>query len=320
MKHLLKLGALALSLAITFGSCKKENKDEIIVDYSPETVDVNPIIKRMQSFSADTLHISCVAIPYPIEFKQVSGKKLIVNDSTELNAMYTIADSVVDFVYPFNAVIKGNSTTIGNVEELMSAIVFCDSRKPTCADYDAHMLLFYNALNIFTTNKYVYTINYPVTVVVNGKNITLNKDSDYMPAIGGNPSRPEKATLIYPITIKQFGQTITLSNDQDVCDFHSTLSENCTNKPAHIQFFFNEGGGTPISCAYYVNYPVQVDYKGKQYDIKSRNEYLTLLNNDTDVYKGLNLVYPVKATKFQNGTQLTFQSNGEICNYLDNCF
>lgn len=320
MKNLIRLGALALTLAITFGSCKKENKDEIIVNYSPETVDVNPIIKRMQSFSADTLYISCVAIPYPIEFKQVSGKKLIVNDSAGLNAMYSNADSVVDFVYPFKAVVKGNSTTIGNVEELMNAIVFCDSRQATCADYDAHMLLFYNALNIFTTNKYVYTINYPVTVVVNGKNITLDQDDDYIPAIGGNPSRPEKATLVYPITIKQFGQTITLNNDQEVCDFHTTLSENCISKPAHIQFFFNEGGGTRISCAYFIHYPVQVDYKGKRYDIKNRGEYTSLLNNDTEVYKGLNLVYPVKATKFQNGTQLTFKANGDICTYLDNCF
>ena len=117
MKHLLKLGALALSIAITFGSCKKENKDEIIVNYSPETVDVNPIIKRMQSFSADTLHIGYVAIPYPVEFKQ-SVKKLTVNDSTKLNAMYNIADSVVDFVYPFKAIVKSNSTTIRNVEVL----------------------------------------------------------------------------------------------------------------------------------------------------------------------------------------------------------
>ena len=320
MKHLIKLGALALAMAFSFASCKKENKDEIIVNYSPDTVEVNPIIKRTQSFSADTLHISCVAIPYPIDFKQASGKKLTIKDSSDYNAALTNPDSIVDFVYPMKAMVKGTPTTISNVEDLMTAIVFCDSRIPTCADFDAHMLLFYKALNIFTNNKYEFTINYPVQVVVNGQTITLKENSDYIPAIGGNPSRPEKATLVYPITIKQFGQTITLNSDQDVCDFHSTLSENCTNKPAHIQFFFNEGGGTPISCAYYITYPVQVDYKGNRYTIKSRGEYTTLLNNDPDAYKGLSLVLPVKATKFQNRQSLIFQANNDICQYLDNCF
>jgi len=319
MKNLMKLGVLALTMALSFASCNKENKDEIITNYSPDTVQVNSMIKRMQTFSADTLYISCVAIPYPIEFKQVSGKKLTVKDSTDFNAARSNGDSIIDFVYPFDAVVKGNPTTINDVEGLMNAIVFCDSKIVTCDDLDAHMLLFYKALNIFTTNKYVFTINYPVQVIVNGKTITLYDNDDYIPAIGGNPSRPEKATLVYPISIKQFGQTITLNNDQDVCDFHSTLSENCANKPAHIQFFFNEGGGTPINCAYYITYPVQADYKGNRYTFKNRDAYTSFLNNDPDVYKGLTLVYPVEATKFKNGQVLTFNANSDICQYLDNC-
>jgi len=319
MKHLINLGVLAILTALFFSSCEKENVDQIIVDYSPDTVDINPLLRQMMTFN-DTIFITCVGIPYPVEFEQMSGNIITVNDSTDLYAASVNPDSIVDFVYPFQAVVNNNTVIINNIQDLVEEIVICNSVIPSCGDFDAHVLLFYKALNIFSTTKYLFTINYPVQLVVNGQTVTLNQNSDYIPAIGGNPSRPDEAALVYPITVKQFGQTLTFNSDQDVCDFHDTFSENCTNKPEHVQFFFNEGGGTPITCAYFINYPVQVNYNGAQLNIQSFSDYTTLLNNDPNVLSGLSLVYPVSATKFQNGQQLTFSANGDICQYLDNCF
>jgi hypothetical protein len=320
MKNISVLGIIAFLTALLLSACEKENVDQIIVDYTPDTVNINPLIKNMNTFSADTLYFSCVGIPYPIEFQQLSGNILTVNDSSDLNAAVVNPDSIIDFVYPFQAVVNNNIREINNFEDLSVEIISCATTTVTCEDLDAHVLLFFNALNIFSTNKYTFTINYPVQLVVNGQTITLNQNSDYIPAIGGNPMRPGDATLIYPIVIRQFGQTLTLNSDQDVCVFHATLDENCTNKPAHIQFFFKEGGGTPITCAYFINYPVQVSYNGTQINIQSFNDYTTLLNNDPNVYSGLSLVYPVSATKFQNFQDMTFSSDGDICQFLDNCY
>lgn len=319
MKTLLKISAISFFLVLFSSACEKTNIDTCVVDYRPDTVDFNPLINKMQNFSADTLYISCIAIPYPIDFKQLSGNVLTVNDSADLNLALLNQDSITDFVYPIQAYRDGNLLTILNINDLVTEVVYCDTTSVSCADLDPHVLLFFNALNIFTLNKYTYTIQYPVQIQVNGQNIVLNQDSDYLPAIGGNPMQPDSATLVYPITIHQFGQSIVLNSDQDVCNFYASLDEACQNKPAHIQFFFNEGAGTPITCTYFINYPVQATYNGNTVQFQSFSDYASLLDNDPNAYNGISLIFPVTVAKYQNNQNLTFTSDLDICNYLTTC-
>lgn len=318
MKNLFIL-ALAFFLALTASSCEKNNVDKIIVDYSPDTVDFNPFLNKMQLFSSDTLYMSCLAIPYPIDFMRMSGTALTVNDSSDLTLALVSPDSITDFVYPLQVYSRGASKTVNSIQELATELVWCDTTTVTCADLEAHVLLFFNGLNIFTINKYPYTINYPVQMLVNNQVVTLNQDSDYLPAIGGNPMRPDSANLVYPITIQQFGQTIVLNSDQDVCNFYATLDESCGNKPGHIQFFFNEGPGSAISCTYFINFPVQATYNGSVLTFQSRQDYTTLLTSDPNAYNGLSLVFPVTAERYQNGQTLSFTSDADICQYLTTC-
>jgi hypothetical protein len=273
----------------------------------------------MQFFSPDTLYLSCLAIPYPIDFKQLSGSVVTVKDSSDLVAALSNPDTITDFVYPITVYIGGSSKTMNSIQDLFTELVLCDTTTVTCADQEAHVLLFFNALNIFTLNKFPYSINYPVQIQVNGQVATLNQDSDYLPAIGGNPMQPDSANLIYPITIVQFGQTIVLNSDQDVCNFYATLDESCGNKPGHIQFFFNEGAGTAISCTYFINYPVQATYNGSVLTFQSRSDYTTFLASDPNAYNGLSLVFPVTAERYQNGQTLSFTSDADICQYLTTC-
>jgi hypothetical protein len=315
MSNFLKLGTLVVAAVTAFltSSCERTSVE------LPLDTGFSSLSAKMQLFSADTLYISCVAIPYPIDFKQQSGSVLTVKDSSDLNLALLNPDSIIDFVYPLDVYLRGTTRTVQSIEELLTEVVMCDTATVTCADLDAHMLLFYNALNILTINKYEYSINYPVQLQVNGQVITLNQDSDYLPAIGGNPMQPYNAGLVYPISISQFGQTLILNSDQDVCDFNATLDESCTNKPAHVQFLFNEGSGMPSGCAYFINYPVQATYNGSVVTFQNFADYTALLNSDPNVYQGLNLVYPVTAEKFQNGQSVSFSSDADICQYLSNC-
>lgn len=318
MKNLLII-ALAFFIALSSTSCEKNNIDKIIVDYSPDTVDFNPLLNKMQFFSPDTLYLSCLAIPYPIDFKQLSGSVITVKDSSDLIAALSNPDTITDFIYPITVYIGGSSKTMNSIQDLFTELVLCDTTTVTCADQEAHVLLFFNALNIFTLNKYPYSINYPVQIQVNGQVATLNQDSDYLPAIGGNPMQPDSANLIYPITIVQFGQSIVLNSDQDVCNFYATLDESCGNKPGHIQFFFNEGPGSAISCTYFINFPVQATYNGSVLTFQSRQDYTTFLTSDPNAYNGLSLVFPVTAERYQNSQTLSFTSDSDICQYLTTC-
>lgn len=310
-----------LGIIILFAACQKENIDLITPKnpgYKPDSVEVNSFIASMKTFGSDTLYLDCVEIPLPIDLKKESGATITISTSAQFNAL-TPMDSVVDFVYPFDVYVNNNKTTIDNIEDFVIALTLCDTTTYDCGDQDAHVLLFFNALDILTRNNYAYDIKYPVDLVVEGKQVTLNKDDDYLPAIGGSPFDYLETELVYPITIRQFGRDIVLKDDEDVCDFYATLDEDCVNKPAHIQFFYNEGPGTAISCTYFVNYPVDVKLNGSTIRLNSRDSYITLLDTSSTAYTNLQLDYPVSATKYDNGQTITFSSDSDICNYLDNC-
>ncbi len=316
----------ALFLVLMLASCQKQNIDEIISEsatFQTDTVSVNPLVPKLQSFSSDTMLLDCIKIPFPLDFLQASGSTITVNSEAELDSASMLPDSLVDFVYPFNAVVGSNSVIIGDVEDIIAALQVCGSiiivPNTDCSFSPPHVMLFFNGLNIFTLNRYVYEINYPVTLVVNGTQVVLNQDSDYLPAIGGSPSNLPPTDLVYPITVTQFGRDIVLSNDSDVCDFYQTLEEPCANKPAHIQFFFNEGPGRPISCTYFIDYPVGIVSDGDTLQIQTRDEYLTELDSSPNAYNDIELLYPVAATEFNTGQQLSFGSAADICQYYDNC-
>ncbi len=322
----LKIALSTLFLAMLLVACDKENIDEIIpekVPFQPTTVAANPIMKTLQATSPDSLQVDCFKIPFPVDLLQASGSTVTVNSDTELDSVSMLPDSLVDFVYPFDGYIGTSMITIQKVEDFIPVLTICGSividTVVDCSVLDPHVLLFFNGLDILTRNRYEYDINYPVTLVVNGSQVVLNQDADYLPAIGGSPFNYLPADLVYPITVTQFGRDIVLNNDNDVCDFYRTLEEPCANKPAHIQFFFNEGPGTPINCTYFIEYPVTIVSDGDTLQIATRDDYLTELNTAPNGYDDIELLYPVGASNFINGTLLSFGSDADICTYLNNC-
>lgn len=320
-----KVSFLVLFVAILFTACDKENIDEIIPE-SPEisvdTVEVNPLVLELRSGSSDSISLECVKIPFPIDFRQASGNTITINSQAELDSaeMLTGLDILIDFVYPFEAEDDNGTIVIEDVEDLVLAIQSCGVTPSDCTlASEAHVLLFFNGLDILTLNKYVYEINYPVTLNVEGNLVVINSDEEYLPAVGGSPFDLLETDLVYPITITQFGRDIVLTSDNDVCEFYETLDEPCANKPAHIQFFFNEGGGVAINCAYFINYPVEIVSNGATIQIQSREDYLNELNSSPNAYDNIELVYPAMMTKFSDGQQINFEADADICQYLDNC-
>lgn len=322
MKILFKTSALLLLLTLLFTACNKENVDELSYNEpvnQVDTVGINPLLSQMKTYATDTIYMDCIKIPLPVSFLQASGTSITVNTSSELDAALQLSDSLVDFIYPFQVLDSNGTIQINLIDDLMLALINCASQPAQCADLEPHVILFFNALNILTINKYEYDIIYPVSIIVEGNTVVLTKDDDYLPAIGGSPFNFKETELVYPISVRQFGRTLTFANDNDVCDFYQTLDEPCANKPAHIAYFFNEGNGTPINCTYFVNYPVNITLNGSPLQINSRADYLNLLNNTVGAYNNIRLDYPVSIAKWQGNTNITFGSDSDICNYLNNC-
>lgn len=323
MKSLNLIYVLCITILLVLASCQKENIDDIVPEephHSIDTITVNPIMSDLRSSSSDFITIECLSIPYPVTFLQQSGETITVSSEMEFEEAQMLADTLVNFVYPIEATDdSGTSVTIEGIEDLVIQITFCDMGETDCLDADAHVLLFFNGLDILTINKYVYTINYPVTLIVEGNQVVLNTDEEYLPAIGGSPFDYLSTELVYPITITQFGQDIILESDVDVCDFYATLDEPCENKPAHIQFFFNQGVGTAVSCAYLADYPITITTNSGNVALQTSQEYLDILNGSSTAYDDIQLVYPVSLTKLDNGQQVVCNSDGDICEYLENC-
>ena len=265
----------------------------------------------------------CSTLLFPFDAKLNDGTIVTVNDQNDY-ANYVLAGEHLEVVYPFSLEdAAGNVTVVNDDSALILVFIDCGlfeiDTVYDCSHSPAHVLLFFNALNILTMNNYVYEINYPVDLIVEGNPVTLNSDDQYLPAVGGSPFDLLETDLVYPITITQFGRDIQLNSDADVCAFYETLDEDCTNKPAHIQFFFNEGGGAPVNCAYFINYPVSITSNGSTIQIQTRDDYLSELNASPTAYNDIDLVYPVTATKFANGQQVNIGSAADMCQYLDNC-
>ena len=122
---------------------------------------------------------------------------------------------------------------------------------------------------------------------------------------------------MYPISIKQFGQDRTLSSDEDMCELYESLFFNtCESKPAHIQFFYSTVM-TPIDCSIQPLLPLEVTFNSETIQLDTYEAYYDLLE-EPGSYEGIELVYPVSVqTAF--GNSITFSSDGELCEFLNNC-
>lgn len=281
-----------------------------------------PLARGINGSSAHPF--DCFDFVYPLDVRIIeSGTIVTINNENDL-VHQSLSGEDAEFIYPLDIEDEfGVVTTINSELDFIQVFIACDiiiidtTTTNPCNFAEAHILLFFNGLNIFSTNNYKYTFNYPITLIVEGTPVVLNSDADYIPAIG-SPSRPKSAEIQYPVSVRQFGRTIILNNDKDVCDFYNTREEPCSNKPAHIQLFHNTVG-VPLTCGFFVDFPVTLTRNGVQLTFDDRNEYLAELDTP-GAYDDLEIVYPVSVEKVNNGQKVTFNSDSDICDYLDNCF
>ena len=156
MKILKTLGLFIL-LAAFMISCENDNTDEIVPNdpnYQVDTIEVNPLARGLKTTSPNFINLDCIRIPFPVDFLQASGNTITVSTEDELESAYTLADSIVDFIYPFEVLDEDdNEFTIEEVKDLAIAIKSVSVttiRKRMPAKRHLHMSYFSTTHSIFS--------------------------------------------------------------------------------------------------------------------------------------------------------------------------
>jgi hypothetical protein len=170
----------------------------------------------------------CGFLQFPFNLRLGDGTIVTVNDENEYATTILSGTDDFELLYPFTLLQPSEEgmieTVITNDNEYIASFLACgieiiiEPAEP--CDTPTHVLLFFNAHNIFTVYDCPFDIAYPVDVTIDGRAATLNSVEDYF-AETGAPSRFGDVQLIYPIdvTVAADGSVVTLNSDEEVCAF-----------------------------------------------------------------------------------------------------
>lgn len=157
------------------------------------------------------------------------------------------------------------------------------------------------------------SIQFPYTVVTEeGQSITV-VDANQEAAIILSGLH---YTLLYPYNlVDATGTVVTIANEEQFialilpCLITVEPTDLC-DTPAHILLYFNQSCGV-------VNYPNQLSAGGTVYTIASFEGYFEVYNQFN--WDEISIVYPISVTE-PDGTVSTFNSNQEVCAFIEECF
>ena len=268
----------------------------------------------------EVIGFGCLTIQYPFDVATSDGTIITINNEDEYVALLMSgADSEIQF--PFSLANEdGEIFVINSIQDLVNAFhgcgIFIVIEPLDCVtDIDPSIILFYNI-----NGRYRYDINLPITLIRddNGEEVVINDYDDYFDNFGDPFSGIVTADIVYPISIKQFGQDRVLESDEDMCELYESLFFNtCESKPAHIQFFYSTVM-TPIDCSIQPLLPLEVTFNATTIELTSYDQYYDLLE-ESGSYEGIEIVYPVSALLSASGDNITFESDDELCEFLNNC-
>lgn len=235
MNFLNKFYIVFLAVIVLLTSCNPENLDETIPDDPGFTPVVTDIVEGItstaliaSSFSGGIVLDSsgCLTLLFPFDLEQSDGTVVTVEDEAQYNNLVATGDSLT-LLLPFSLYAEADGMTyvINEPEDIIAPLEVCGilytiGDPSELCDTEAHVLLFFNAHNIFTLYDCPFDINYPVEMFINGSSTasSVGDVNEYFSTTGA-PSNIQDVELVYPITVTQDGVEVTLNNDQEVCDF-----------------------------------------------------------------------------------------------------
>jgi hypothetical protein len=159
-------------------------------------------------------------------------------------------------------------------------------------------------------NSSCFNVQLPVTVIVNGKQITVSNQNDYLTvqaALDAFSSDDDLVNFVYPITIQyQNWNTQLIANSDQLED----IIDNCDE----------DDGFDEIDCIH-INYPIKIDI----YNANNQIANTIAIQNDTDLFNFLENIesnvivsinYPVSITD-SNGQKVLITNNSDFENSIE---
>jgi hypothetical protein len=157
------------------------------------------------------------------------------------------------------------------------------------------------------------TIQFPYNVITeDGESITVTDANQEANLILSGVHY----TVQYPFNlVDDDGAVVTINNEMQFielvlpCLITIEPSGPC-DAPAHVLLYFNQTCGV-------VNYPNQLSAGGITYVINNMQDYFVVYNQYN--LNEISIVYPISVTE-PDGVVSTFDSDGEVCSFIEDCF
>lgn len=167
------------------------------------------------------------------------------------------------------------------------------------------------ALDNVIDNSSCFSVQLPVTVIVNGINIVVESQTDYQTvqnAIDAFSTDDDIVNFVYPITLKFQNFSTQVVNNSNALD---TIIDNCGE----------DDGLDEIDCIA-INYPISVNI----YDANNQIANVLVIQNNTQLFSFItslstgiigSIVYPISVTD-SNGQSEIVNSNTELELFIEN--
>lgn len=251
----------------------------------------------------------CFDLVYPVDLQDADDNAYVATSEAELVDLIITVPSLA-FTLPLTVTSEeGEEMVIESVTDFYDLFYDCDGNVPpgteggTVIDLD----------ELGDCLLADLTIQFPYTVVTeDGETITVEDENQEADLILSGVHY----TIEYPFNLVDAdGELIAINDENEFialilpCIIIVEPTDPC-DTPAHILLYFNQSCGL-------VNYPNQLTAEGITYDINSMDDYFDVYNQYA--WDEIAIVYPISVTD-TDGTVTTFNSDEEICAFIEDCF
>jgi len=228
------LYVLLLALTFVVVSCDEDQIQEDITPNTPPTevqTLLNTAMARAMPPPSDSSTDSlCFSFNFPLELALEDGTTVTVNDEVELNDAFLAQDSVnlvADFVYPLTLTLAdGTETTVDDFEAFVDVLIGCFGDFEDWDDEDWDDDDHGDCPDDFDFEGECFTIVFPLTVSVNGENISIDSEDafeDLLNSFDGDTISEFEFVFPLNVFVIEDSTTVEITNEEDLED----LIEDC---------------------------------------------------------------------------------------------
>lgn len=286
-------------LGVAFASCiPDEGWDESVSD--------NNILP---AFLFEAL---CFDLVFPVNLEDEAGNAYVANNEAEFINFSATIDPLYITLPATVMNDNGDETTVNDVVFFFDLVYLCEGIFPPVSGSGI-------VIQGFGCNELVFPFNVTIS---DGSTVSIDDADEYANLIFSGAT----LELQYPFSLSNpDGEIIVINEVDDLIvalgdcgiDIEIVATDACAT-PAHALLFFNQQQGF-IGCGYTVNFPAKVMAEGVTYTLNNMDDYLEVYNMYAFQLDAIEMIYPVSATMVETNSPFEFNSDEQICTFINGC-